>query len=278
MKNLQGLFLSRQHNRASALVLSVWILFFFTILGVGIHSIVVSQIRLTKALQERALCPYLAKAAYFYFQKDSASAPSTLFKLKGEKELELGRGKFIYTVSDENSKININYAPKEWLVNLPGIDEELAQKILQLRASMGIFVLEEELFLVEGFNEEIFDKISGLVTVYGDGKVNINSSPREVMKVFGFDENLISSIIDFRSGFDGQEATEDDEVFQTVEQLLILPGVSESQITQINKVKEQLRINSEVSLLHIDTEILSNPAMKYEIVVEKGKVKRWREM
>lgn len=80
----------------------------------------------------------------------------------------------------------------------------------------------EELLLIKNFTKTILyggitengDKITGIadkLTVWGDGKVNINSSSREVlMSFYELEETEIDEILDLRNGLDGEADTEDD--------------------------------------------------------------------
>lgn len=121
--------------------------------------------------------------------------------------------KIIYGASDEERKININTASEELLKRLLKeceIDsakaEELSEDILVWRGSnppdpdlsryyednLGYackgkkFTTSEELLLVKGMKEievEKLEKIKSLITVYGDGKVNINTAPKDVLRI-----------------------------------------------------------------------------------------------
>lgn len=80
----------------------------------------------------------------------------------------------------------------------------------------------EELQLIKNFTEVILyggvtedgDEISGIadkLTVWGDGKVNINSASREaLMTFFDLDQAVVDEILDLRNGLDGEPATDDD--------------------------------------------------------------------
>ncbi|MFH1459962.1 MAG: hypothetical protein ABIG64_06270 [Candidatus Omnitrophota bacterium] len=75
------------------------------------------------------------------------------------------------------------------------------------------FEVLEELLLVKGMDEEIFNKIKPYLTVYGSGRVNINTASRTVLLSLGLTENLVDKIVSFRCGEDNQIATQDDQYF-----------------------------------------------------------------
>ena len=71
----------------------------------------------------------------------------------------------------------------------------------------------DELLLVKDITKEIYDQLIKFVTIYGNGRVNINTASREVLYALGFDDVLIDKIFEVRSGRDAQEATLDDHIF-----------------------------------------------------------------
>lgn len=83
----------------------------------------------------------------------------------------------------------------------------------------------EELLLVKGMPIELLDEIKEYITVYGDGKININTAPREVLNAVINDEGgrydgLVDSIIGRRKAEDGMEGTSDDGVFNDIGEVL----------------------------------------------------------
>lgn len=70
---------------------------------------------------------------------------------------------FIQNASD---KININYASKQQLMELPGIGESKAQAIIDYRTQNGLFKSIEEIVNVSGIGEKTFEKIKDLITVF----------------------------------------------------------------------------------------------------------------
>jgi len=120
-----------------------------------------------------------------------------------------------FGVIDEESKININTASQEVLVELlkvSGIDDvraqELAADIPKWRGSLDLdqdtakfyednlgypckkekFAVLEELILVRGMKEieaGKLEKIKSLITAYSDDKVNINTASGQVLRVLG---------------------------------------------------------------------------------------------
>src|SRR5438094_508213 len=78
------------------------------------------------------------------------------------------------------------------------------------------FKVLEELWLVDGMTHEVFQALQPFVTVYSDGKVNLNTAPREVLMALGMSEGLVAKVLRFRWGFDGIRGTRDDQSFATL--------------------------------------------------------------
>jgi len=278
------LSLSPYRNSGSILIIAIWILVFFSILSVGLYSIISSQIRLAKSVEERFLCAHLAKAASIYAQterKKDKTAYDTLYELRQKQQRQLGLGKFIYTLVDEESKININNCSAEVIARLPGLNLELAKSITN--SSLRPFHLKEMITLVEGITEGIFKECKDFITTYSEGRVNINTAPLEVLKILGLDERLANAIEDFRRGLDNQEVTEDDGVFENtgeiISKLVSFRGLSETQKATLSQLINQGLITTESKnfSLQIETQILDKSAMRYTIVMDKDKIRQWRE-
>ncbi|MDO8662640.1 MAG: type II secretion system protein GspK [Candidatus Omnitrophota bacterium] len=106
---------------------------------------------------------------------------------------------------DEERKININQASKELLAALLEFynitpAQEITDNILiwrtdivpdnnEIYKNLGYprktkpFANIAELMLVKGMEKEDFNKISKIITVYGDGKININTASQEVIEI-----------------------------------------------------------------------------------------------
>ncbi len=155
-----------------------------------------------------------------------------------------------YGLIDEEGKININKAHFQVLKKLFSlIAEEISQRIdaEQLAACVkdwrdpdstetepngaeesyyqslenpyhcknGNFQTIEELLLVKGITPEIFSNLQDLITVYGNGKVNLNTAPGKVLEALGLNEELTNKILRFSRGEDDLLGTEDDGFFET---------------------------------------------------------------
>ncbi|MFH1228013.1 MAG: hypothetical protein V1701_08960 [Planctomycetota bacterium] len=151
-----------------------------------------------------------------------------------------------YGMRDEESKININTASQKVLETLfknqydaltPSEAESIANSIIDWRDEDSVerqggaensyyqalpipypcknkfFNCIEELLLVKGITDNIFDKVGNCITVYGDGRVNINTASREVLIALGLSVDLADKVLRHRAGPDETAHTEDDRFF-----------------------------------------------------------------
>jgi hypothetical protein len=153
-----------------------------------------------------------------------------------------------YGVVDEDRKLNINYAPRDAIERLfvgagkvrDDQPARLADAIIDWRDADDVlgnsgqalsergdylgagykyapknsnFKTPEELLLVKGMTPDIFLRIRDYVTVFGSGKVNINTAPAQVLRSLGMEAGLVNKIVFFRCGPDMTEGTKDDNIF-----------------------------------------------------------------
>jgi len=271
-------------ERGSIIVISLWVLVFFSILGVTLFKMVSAQISLVKRLEGRVIGSDLARSAVVYARQERESGSlgyDTLYSLKKEREKELGRDKFIYTLSDEESKININNSSGEILARLPGLNNDLAQAVIN--SSLRPYTYKEELMQVEGFTEEIFNGCKDFITTHSNGKVNINTAPKEVLAALGLDASLVENIEAFRHGPDDLEATEDDGFFESTAQILDklrsfcgFSGQQEAELLELS-TSGNVCAAAENLCVNIDAYVSGKSAMRYAVVFDKDKIKQWRE-
>ncbi|MCM8787280.1 MAG: general secretion pathway protein GspK [Candidatus Omnitrophica bacterium] len=196
--------------------------------------------------------------------------------------------KHYYGIFDEERKININIASQDLLTRLfqtvLGVDkieaQELAASIIDWRdtdsflsipfgsaednyyrallhpyeAKDAPFEVLEELLLVKGMNIDYFEKIKRFVTIYGDGKININTAPREIFLAVGLNERTVAKFLSFRNGRDGIEGTSDDIVFSRYEDIILIlknSGVfNDNELVPLTAAVEQyFKANSEFFLV-----------------------------
>lgn len=216
-----------------------------------------------------------------------------------------------FGVIDEERKININTAPKALLSELLkikdiGSPESISNNICVWRGDAGggleipdyaelgysnknnKFVNKEELILVQGIEQETYDKLSDLITVWGSGRVNINTASKETLEILveycvkqleknniaeRNPENLVDKIMDLRSKNIVFVSTADLE--SKLPDLASLPGPRNI----LNELDKVTVFKSSCFYIVSNGKIKSNPVYTIECVFAKdtGKIIYWHE-
>lgn len=86
----------------------------------------------------------------------------------------------------------------------------------------------------ENMDGKLQKGIEPFLTVYGNGKININTAPLEVLSAIpGMSKESVKVIIDYRKGGDGVEGTKDDGIFKTLEDLKNISQLTEHEYLQL---------------------------------------------
>lgn len=106
-------------------------------------------------------------------------------------------------IKKERPKVNINTAKEEELLELPGIGEFYAKKIVEYREKLGGYVSQEQLLELWKFDEEKLSKISNRIILNAVIKhININSCTAEELAKHPYIRwNVANSIVKMRSKF-----------------------------------------------------------------------------
>ncbi|MDB4349757.1 general secretion pathway protein GspK [Omnitrophica bacterium] len=234
------------------------------------------------------------------------------------KEITVGDGKARYAIIDEERKINIKTAKRPTLQRLfqivLNLDEMESQKIAasiidwrdedsMLTIPLGSaedsdyrslrypyeakdaeFELIDELLLVKGVTADIFEQIKDYVTIYGEGKVNVNTASKEILLTLGLENSVANMICLYRRGEDGMKGTEDDNIFSG--KSVIAPRLSQF----YNLSDSELTNLSQIVSKHLDTDsqnftiksiaTLSNRKISTEVncvIGKDGKILHWHE-
>ena len=223
-----------------------------------------------------------------------------------------------YGFTDEESKININKTNAAILKNLiknifnwADIDaSKLANAIIDWREygeseisgffsdeyyenleypyppKKGEFEALEELLLVKGVSEEIFEGLLPFVTIYGDGKVNVNTASRAVLLALGVKEEMVDLILSARRGPDGIEATEDDHIF--LDQihfpidLMKMANLKFPDIEELDVFVRQGKIGVESEYYRIENRAVLPSTKETDVIrcilnINENRIEDWRE-
>lgn len=282
-------FLSLSPDQGAVLIISLWALVILSTISIAISSLVSPQIKLAKTVGVRFASVAAADAAlkFAFFERIKEQNPNydSGFELVTPQEISLGPVTATYYLTDEESKIDINTATPEMIMRLPGLnDEKLVLNIIAYR-NLRPLALKEELLLVEGISKEVFSQSQDLITVWTQGKVNVNTATEAVFRVLGLSDDLIEVISRFRKGDDGKEATPDDNIFKDVATIISdlhnFAVLTVGQVTQLQNVLSQglLTVKSKKIKMELESKLSNQPAWKFRITfdVENNRVLRWQE-
>jgi type II secretory pathway component PulK len=220
---------------------------------------------------------------------------------------------FLFGLADEQAKINLNTSDRTVLSRLLSLvlglmtDEAqtLADDILDwrdygMRSAQGFFSDSyyqnldspypmkespferlEELLLVKGMNAEKFRKLAAYLTIYGNGRVNINTASRTVLLALGLEAMVTDRILQARRGKDGLEATADDHIFlrsfDVAADVGKLVGLEEDSARQIDALNSRgiIGVESTVYSFRSRTPDAENAEIFGVLDVLTGKVELW---
>lgn len=229
-----------------------------------------------------------------------------------KKDLHSDSEDIKYGFIDEERKININHAPALVLARLlqtaagvgPFDSEKIANAILDYRDQDEVsadgapeafeysaklkdlpFEVVEELTMVPQVTHNIFDAVKDYVTVYGDGRVNINTAPGEVLEMLGLKPELVKKIIQFRAGKDGIDGTADDNRVEEISSYMDAIGKYLTLNAAEKSELEGFILSGTVStrsqcVLICSKGVLGNKKRSYRICCVydlSGKIRHWAE-
>ncbi len=230
--------LYRRQN-GSIFILTLWIVCILSMLATGLGFAVRQKAAVFKRISEREDARSLADAAFKRTAAEfSLNVPPRL-GVKGALSTEKGTAQ--YRVEDENRRINLNRAAADVLLNLfrdigkMGEDEasRLAYAVIDYRdkddhlsqyqdggseadsyRSAGLphspknadFETIAELLFVKGMTKDSYFLVGNYITIYGNGKVNINTADRAVLEAIGLHSGVAEKIVSMRASSGAEEA------------------------------------------------------------------------
>lgn len=209
-------------KRGSLLVIVLWLITALGVFGIALARLTWSGYHFAGWKANNFLVQNAVESVLllckFERMNDLTMQYDSLLELAHEEEYISGNIKVVYSLIDEEQKININKMSSTVLENLPSFDEDKAVAIVN--SEIRPFSPKEEILLVEEIKEEDFEEIKDLVTIYGNGQVNINTCDEKTLEYLSLDNNLIDRIIDFRKGEDEELYTSDDGFFESTSVIL----------------------------------------------------------
>ena len=234
-------------------------------------------------------------------------------------DVALGGGSFALDIEDEASKVNINTSDIKVLSRIFSLvlnigeqeAQDLAASVIDWRDTDSELILPlgsaedsyyrnsvpeyeakdtdfeviPEVLLVKGMNKEHFDKVKNYLTIYGNGKVNINTASKQVLSALGISDDIVNDIFSYRAGEDKDLNTKDDNVFQSdseiVSKLSQFVHLSDSEVALLSNISgKYLTVNSDYFLVKSVAQ-LNNSKLRLEIssvISMSGKILYWQEL
>lgn len=257
-----------KNEKGVALIIVLWIALLLSTIAVGFAYTTRLKMKLSSYHRDEFLCLSLARAGVEHQIAKLANDETQRYDTSEEwafedKPFDLGDGSYQLSCRDEESKLNINTEQEASFKNLPGLEQEIIDAILDWRdkdslcrlngaedsyykrldppyeCKDGDFDTVEELLLVKGITRGLLygeDRDGdgrldpGLIehlTVATDGRININTASKQVLRAsLGIDPDLAENIIDYRK----------DTPFKNREELLRVKGIK----TLPQSVKDRL--------------------------------------
>jgi DNA uptake protein ComE-like DNA-binding protein len=181
-----------------------------------------------------------------------------------------------YGVEDEERRINVNTASRQVLERIPGITSDVAERIVEFRGRERIVGNErealgyrtmEEFRDQAGIPDDLFEGVGEFLTVFGSGKVNVNTATPDVLVALGVLPAIVGRIEILRAT--GKPFTNRELILDELETLGPLTG---EEIRTLQFLIRRGTISTTSTAFRINSEGRSGRAkVALEVVLERGK-------
>lgn len=197
-----------------------------------------------------------------------------------------------YQIHDCSSRISLNNTPTDVIQNFELMDYRVARELIARRQrpqpgdQAQLFMSIEELRTFAEIDDEVWygtEDIRGLremITVWGDGKLNLNTAPYELLAAIPkLDGGVLEAIVTYRNGEDGELGTGDDQVFESMGDLVEKLDVSAEKVAVLHKYCTTNSVVFTVEAVATRRQGKINAYCDVTISIETGQaiVKQWRE-
>jgi DNA uptake protein ComE-like DNA-binding protein len=264
-------------KRASIFLIAAWLLVMFGLFAAALYRMVYARLNVAERYRSWELSEYTAESVVNYLQAQ-LNTGGVLAKLQDQGKL--GDVDYTYSLSNEESRINVNTASAEVLAQVPGFTVDSAQAVFS--SLFKPFEAKEKLLLVKGFTQENLSAADEFITVKSSGKVNINTAPEKVLEYLGIDASAANAVLTYRTGADGISGTADDKFFNSsqdvVEWLSLSVSGTKSSDTVNNLFSGGILDTASLTFsLKLDTKVLGKDSMEYDIIFDNHHILAWRE-
>jgi general secretion pathway protein K len=241
-----------------ALIIALGFLSIVMIMALSLSAAVRADLEQTRRFQDATAAEFLAKGGveWAIHYLNMVDTQGHLWQAPWQDQPALFRGRVLgpgiidlsyvdasgetrYGLQDEEARVNVNTAPAALLAGLPGSTPAIADAIVKQRQQRRL-VAPEELVARGIVSAETFYGTAGApgidpyLTVWGSGKINLNTAPKPVLGALpGMTAVLAEAIVQHRQGVDRQPGTADDRYFRAVSDLLAVKGMTRATLTRV---------------------------------------------
>lgn len=144
-----------------------------------------------------------------------------------------------YGLQDEEARVNVQTAPVDVLTALPGGTQAIAAAIVAQRQRKRLTMPEELVSLGIIPAALYYGRAGGqgmgdYLTVWGSGKINLNTAPEVVLAALpGMSSAIVEAIMQYRAGEDQQPGSADDRYFREITDLRSLQGIDPAALARL---------------------------------------------
>ena len=259
----------KRRSDGFVLIAVIWVLAILTVLAIGFGRRALLDQRAAALSVDRTRTQYLARGAVEYgiaSLRNQAIIQSVAEQYGGEaqsgihgvrknllKESDLfdlgdpslqANDAVSFTLEECEGRISLNATPREVFDSIEGLSFTTVTAILRRRDEEvpQPFLAVEEARFVDGITDQGWygsaerPGLRDLFTVYGDGRINVNAAPREVLEALpDMDPSAVALIISYRAGSDGKLETSDDRRFRNVEEIATATGIDMNDLAPLSR-------------------------------------------
>ena len=257
------------------LVIVLWVLFFLSVsaLTLGFRNRI--NIKLRSLRNEELRMFLLAKEGISHLilmlAEDAPDFDALDENWAKDFSLQKDEGLLLCKVVDEDRFLNINTAPQELLNNIGALFPEVTAEHIEIINKKRPFNIKKEVLDITGIGPDVFygnpgvgkTGIHELITVFSDGKLNINTASEETLSLVPqITESNVEAILDKRKN----APFEDNEMLS--EELSLL-GLTPAQVSSLIKF---VKVNSSVFRIYVSADSSrKHISKKVELVLKREK-------
>lgn len=147
----------------------------------------------------------------------------------------------------------------------------------------GPFESLEELLLVHGVTPALQRRLAPMLTVFGSGRLNLNTAPREALRALGLSHEGVAGLLAYRAGEDSEDLTDDDRQIPSLQSLSaeLEPWVPAEDLARLQHLSDEQAIGVGSSTFRLSIEARGeDPAhgVRVHCVIDRaGTILAWAE-